>query len=55
VFILGGAAIIALELSYRHAHMVSPASGEINTSPSGYAPAGSLSVVQGGEVEAQAG
>lgn len=41
VLILGGATIIANELSYRHAAMTNPANGQIEITPASYAPAGS--------------
>jgi len=43
VAILGGSAIIAEELSYRHALMASPASGQIEVTPASYQPAGATS------------
>jgi hypothetical protein len=63
ILILGGAAIIAEELAYRHALMAAPESGHIMVSPASYAPASSqpvgstaLGVYGGGGVtEAQAG
>jgi hypothetical protein len=70
IAILGGAAIIAEELSYRHAMMTNPASGQIQVTPAAYQSAGAPSPVgstalgvysgQGasggsGVVEAQAG
>lgn len=39
VLILGGSAIIAEELSYRHAMMASPNSGQIQVTPESYVPA----------------
>ena len=70
IAILGGAAVIAEELSYRHAMMTNPASGQIQVTPASYQSAGSpapqagaigpaVSAGQGGAgtgvVEAQAG
>lgn len=46
--ILGGGAIIVMELYYRHAHMTNPATGQIDAGPQDYAPTGTytqLSVV----------
>jgi hypothetical protein len=40
IVILGGAAVVAEELSYRHANMVSPSTGQIHVTPQAYAPAG---------------
>lgn len=40
VAILGGAAIIAEELSYRHALMANPQTGQIQLTPAAYQPAG---------------
>jgi hypothetical protein len=39
IAILGGAAIIAEELSYRHALLASPNSGQIQVTPQSYTPA----------------
>ena len=66
IAILGGATIIAEELSYRHALMASPSNGQIEVTPSSYLPAGNqgatsppnLQMYQGGGsglVEAVAG
>lgn len=40
IFILGGAAVIAEELSYRHANMTNPSTGKIQLTPQAYQPAG---------------
>lgn len=40
IVILGGAAVIAEELSYRHAIMANPENGQIQVTPASYAPAG---------------
>lgn len=40
IVILGGAAVVAEELSYRHANMTNPATGQIQLTPQAYAPAG---------------
>jgi len=40
IVILGGAAVVAEELSYRHANMSNPATGQISVTPQSYAPAG---------------
>jgi hypothetical protein len=40
IAILGGAAIIAEELFYRHALLASPQNGQINVAPAAYQPAG---------------
>jgi hypothetical protein len=40
IVILGGAAVIAEELSYRHANMTNPGTGQIAVTPQAYAPAG---------------
>src|SRR5579859_2372986 len=40
IIILGGAAVVAEELSYRHANMSNPATGQIAVTPASYAPAG---------------
>ena len=40
LLILGGAAIIAEELTYRHALMTNPQTGNIQLTPAAYAPAG---------------
>lgn len=40
IVILGGATIIAEELTYRHAIMASPETGQIDLTPLSYAPAG---------------
>lgn len=40
VMILGGATIIANELSYRHAAMTNPANGKIDITQASYLPAG---------------
>jgi hypothetical protein len=40
IIILGGAAVVAEELSYRHANMTHPATGQIAVTPQAYAPAG---------------
>lgn len=40
IVILGGATIVAEELSYRHAIMASPDTGQIDLTPQSYAPAG---------------
>jgi hypothetical protein len=45
IAILGGAAIIAEELSYRHAMMTNPASGQIQVTPASYQSAGAPSPV----------
>lgn len=64
IVILGGATIISEELSYRHAIMANPETGQIDLTPASYAPAGGsapqLSVVPAGigasgMIEAQAG
>ena len=49
VAILGGAAIIAEELAYRHALMTNPGSGKIQLAPSAYTPAGGASVTDIGQ------
>lgn len=47
IIILGGAAVVAEELSYRHANMTNPATGSIQLTPQAYAPAGgSLAVAR---------
>lgn len=40
IVILGGAAVIAEELSYRHANMTNPSTGKIQLTPQAYQPAG---------------
>lgn len=40
IVILGGAAVIAEELSYRHANMTNPGTGQISITPVQYQPAG---------------
>jgi hypothetical protein len=40
IVILGGAAVIAEELSYRHANMTNPGTGQITLMPASYQPAG---------------
>jgi hypothetical protein len=40
IVILGGAAVIAEELSYRHANMTNPGTGKISITPQAYQPAG---------------
>jgi hypothetical protein len=40
IIILGGATIIVEELGYRHALMSNPATGQIQSTPSAYLPAG---------------
>jgi hypothetical protein len=40
IVILGGAAVVAEELSYRHANMSNPATGQITVTPQAYQPAG---------------
>lgn len=40
IVILGGAAVVAEELSYRHANMTHPGTGQISVAPQAYAPAG---------------
>ena len=40
IVILGGAAVIAEELSYRHANMTNPGTGQISVTPAAYQPAG---------------
>lgn len=40
IIILGGAAVVAEELSYRHANMSNPATGQISLTPQAYQPAG---------------
>ena len=52
IIILGGATIIAEELSYRHALMTQPATGQIVATPSAYIPAGAPG---SGTLAAQAG
>ena len=47
IAILGGAAIIAEELSYRHALMTNPGNGQIQLTPQAYQPAGSNVVEMG--------
>ena len=42
IVILGGAAIIGEELTYRHALMASPDTGRIDVTPQSYVPAGSV-------------
>lgn len=49
IAILGGAAIIAEELSYRHALMTNPGTGQIVLTPQAYAPAGGGSVTDIGQ------
>lgn len=47
IVILGGAAVVAEEVSYRHANLTNPATGQIQVTPQAYVPAsGQLSVVQ---------
>lgn len=64
IVILGGATIIAEELSYRHAIMSNPDTGQIDLTAASYAPAGSPAqaaapagpqIGMSGMVEAQAG
>lgn len=61
IVILGSATIVAEELSYRHAIMTNPDTGQIDLTPASYAPAGSpvQATVQApglsGMIEAQAG
>ncbi len=40
IIILGGAAVVAEEVTYRHANMSNPATGQIQLTPQAYAPAG---------------
>lgn len=40
IVILGGAAVVAEELSYRHANMTNPGTGQISVTPQAYQPAG---------------
>lgn len=40
IVILGGAAVIAEELSYRHANMTNPGTGQISITPQAYQSAG---------------
>jgi hypothetical protein len=40
ILILGGATVVAEELSYRHAIMASPDTGQITVTPASYLPAG---------------
>lgn len=40
IVILGGAAVVAEELSYRHANMSNPGTGQIAITPQAYQPAG---------------
>ncbi len=49
ITILGGAAIIAEELSYRHAMMTSPGNGQIALTPQAYQPAAGASVTSIGD------
>lgn len=42
IVILGGAAVLAEELSYRHANMTNPATGQIQLTPQAYQPAGGM-------------
>lgn len=46
IVILGGAAIIGEELSYRHAIMASPDTGLISVTPASYVPAGDAQAPQ---------
>jgi hypothetical protein len=57
IVILGGAAIIGEELSYRHALMTNPGSGQIQLTPAAYQPASGQTAPVGpsGTFEAQAG
>lgn len=62
IVVMGGAAIIGEELTYRHALMASPDSGRIQVTPESYVPAGSTEPVgstalgtYSGPVEAVAG
>lgn len=62
ILIMGGAAVIGEELTYRHALMASPDTGRIQVTPASYVPAGSAEPVgstamqvYSGPVEAQAG
>ncbi|SRR6266568_1506990 len=49
IAILGGAALIAEELSYRHALMTNPGTGQITLTPQAYQPAGGASVTAIGD------
>ena len=49
IAILGGAAIIAEELSYLHAMMTNPGTGQITLTPQAYQPAGGASVTDIGD------
>jgi hypothetical protein len=63
IIVLGGAAIIGEELTYRHALMASPDTGQVQVTPASYVPAGSsepvgstaLGTYASGVVEAVAG
>lgn len=47
VAILGGAAVIAEEMTYRHALISNPSTGQIQVTPASYQPASSQVQVQG--------
>lgn len=47
IVILGGATIISEELTYRHAIMSNPDTGQIDLSPASYAPAGGQAPAMG--------
>jgi hypothetical protein len=47
ILILGGATVVAEELSYRHAIMASPDNGQITVTPQSYLPAGGQSQAAG--------
>jgi hypothetical protein len=53
--ILGGATIIAEELSYRHALMTNPGTGQIQVSPASYQSAGGATVTDLGQYSAAVG
>jgi hypothetical protein len=56
VAILGGAAIIAEELAYRHASMSNPQTGQITLTPQAYQPASGPNVIDmTGQFTSQAG
>jgi hypothetical protein len=44
IVILGGAAVLAEEFSYRHALMTNPATGKMQITPQAYQPAGGVPV-----------
>jgi len=55
ILILGGAAIIAEELCYRHALLSTPHTGQLQVTPASYQPASSNVSDAGGQLAAAAG